>query len=248
MTTENPAHHFTTLSPSKGPLYEQVKTLIRGMIQKGHLLPDSKIPSENELVSRLKVSRMTIHRALRELTSEGVLVRSPGVGTFVAPPKSQPSFLEIKPISDEIRAMGGRYSCEVLLLAEESPSKDLAFFMGLGPDESIFHSILVHKNNGMAVQYAERFINPRIVPEYILQDFTIVTPSDYLLKVAPLSEAEHIIETHIPTREIKESLGMGEGEPCLVVHRTTWVNDTVATRNKFYHPGSRYRLSSRFKP
>ena len=33
----------------------------------------------------LGASRMTVHRALRELTHEGRLIRVQGVGTFVAP-------------------------------------------------------------------------------------------------------------------------------------------------------------------
>ncbi len=239
---------FQALSPSKGPLYEQVKSLIRGMIHSGQLQPENKIPSENELVTRLNVSRMTVHRALRELTSEGVLFRSPGIGTFVATPKKQPGILEIRPISDEIQAMGGVHSCKVLLLVQEAPSRDLALFMGLGPGDPVYHSILVHMNNGTPVQYAQRFINPRVAPDYIHQDFTTITPSDYLLKVAPISEAEHIIETQIPSQEIRKRLNMAGGEPCLTVHRTTWVNDNVATRSCFHHPGSRYRISSRFKP
>lgn len=39
-------------------------------------------------------SRMTINRALRELTDEGVLVRLQGVGTFVAEPKVSPRCLK----------------------------------------------------------------------------------------------------------------------------------------------------------
>src|SRR3546814_15779796 len=58
----------------------------------------NRVPSENELTRELSVSRMTVHRALRELTTEGWLERVQGAGTFVAPPKPQ---------SEEI----GRASC-----------------------------------------------------------------------------------------------------------------------------------------
>ncbi|KHG49472.1 histidine utilization repressor domain protein [Enterobacter hormaechei subsp. xiangfangensis] len=47
-------------------------------------------------------ARMTINRALRELTDEGLLVRLQGVGTFVAEPKGQSALFEIRSIADEI--------------------------------------------------------------------------------------------------------------------------------------------------
>ncbi|MCP4755332.1 MAG: GntR family transcriptional regulator, partial [Proteobacteria bacterium] len=83
------------------PLYLQVKNLIIRRIKSGHWLPDTKIPSENELVESLGISRMTVNRSIRELTAEGHLVRRQGVGTFVAPRKSQVTLLEIKSIAQE---------------------------------------------------------------------------------------------------------------------------------------------------
>ena len=49
-----------------------------------HLTPGSRFPSENTLVSELKVARMTLRRALDDLVAEGVLYRKWGSGTFVA--------------------------------------------------------------------------------------------------------------------------------------------------------------------
>ncbi|CDL36469.1 Histidine utilization repressor [Citrobacter freundii] len=61
-------------------------------------------------------SRMTINRALRELTDEGLLVRLQGVGTFVAEPKGQSALFEIRSIADEINARQHQHRCEVLTL------------------------------------------------------------------------------------------------------------------------------------
>ena len=57
---------------------------------------------------------MTVNRALRELTEEGVLKRIAGVGTFVAEMKPQSNLLMIAHIRDEIRARGHEYRCRVL--------------------------------------------------------------------------------------------------------------------------------------
>ncbi len=84
------------------PLYLQVKNLISRRIQSGRWSPESRIPSENELVASLGISRMTVNRALRELTAEGLLVRRRGAGTFVAPRESQFALLEVRNIAEEI--------------------------------------------------------------------------------------------------------------------------------------------------
>jgi DNA-binding transcriptional MocR family regulator len=50
------------------PIYRQIKQLIEQRIASGEWIAGQKLPSENDLVAALDVSRMTINRALRELT------------------------------------------------------------------------------------------------------------------------------------------------------------------------------------
>lgn len=64
------------------PLYRQVKRHILERIAGGALAEGAQVPSENELTRTLGVSRMTAHRALRELTSEGRPAARPGRRQF----------------------------------------------------------------------------------------------------------------------------------------------------------------------
>ena len=65
-------------------------TVIRWIDERG-LGPGAQIPSQNELAATLKTTVVTIHRALRELSDEGVVHRIDGKGTFVGPkPGSKP--------------------------------------------------------------------------------------------------------------------------------------------------------------
>ncbi len=93
-----------TLQPTRTFFYEKVKKAISEKIAAGVWRPHDRIPSEAELVAQYGFSRMTINRALRELTDEGLLVRLQGVGTFVAEPKGQSALFEIRSIADEIAA------------------------------------------------------------------------------------------------------------------------------------------------
>lgn len=59
--------------------YVQVKTFITDRINKGEWNVGYRLPSENELVEQLGISRMTVHRALRELTADGIVTRAQGL-------------------------------------------------------------------------------------------------------------------------------------------------------------------------
>lgn len=63
---------MTALSDSASPLYEKVKDFVLGNIGSGKWARNSRLPSENELVSTLGVSRMTVHRALRSSPRRGI--------------------------------------------------------------------------------------------------------------------------------------------------------------------------------
>jgi GntR family histidine utilization transcriptional repressor len=230
------------------PLYQQVKDHILTGIRTGDLKPGMKIESEVDLVKKLNVSRMTVNRALRELTADGRLTRVQGSGTFIAQVKPQSALLEIRSIADEIKARGGVYSCDVHLLQEEKARPSLALKMGLRPYASVYQSILVHKDNGVPIQLGYRFVNPQIAPDYLKQDFSKVDVAAYLLNQAAPSMVEHVVEAILPEPWIRDLLVINASEPCLALHRKTWVAETVATISTFYSPGSRYTLGGRFRP
>ena len=228
-------------------LYKQVKDHILDLIRSGTLQVGNRIPSESELMHALGVSRMTAHRAVRELAEEGYLVRSQGVGTFVSMHRSQGALIEIKSITEEIQSAGGKHSCHVVLQQKEAASQTIADAIEIIQGKPVYHTILVHKDNELPILHADRYVNPAVAPDYIHQDFNAITPTEYLVGVAPVEEAEHTVESLIPVTQIRQLLKMSKNEPCLVLHRKTWSFGKVATVSKLTYPGNRFRLSGRFK-
>ncbi|SAK92376.1 histidine utilization repressor [Caballeronia catudaia] len=228
--------------------YVQVKTYIRSKIEAGTWRPGDRVPSELSLVDSLGVSRMTINRALRELTAEGWITRLSGVGTFVAEAKPQSTLLMIAHIGDEIRGRGHEYSSETILVQRESAPAGVANALSLPPSSSVFHLICVHRENGVPVRLEDRYVNPAVAPEFLEQDFTVQRPSEYLAATVPAHEVEHVVDACLPTRSEAELLEMAPDEPCLTLVRRTWSGDAAVTFVRFVHPGSRYRLGCRFKP
>ncbi len=229
------------------PRYSRVKRMITERIDSGEWQPRHRIPSESELVRDLGVSRMTINRALRELTLDGRLIRVQGVGTFVAEPKPISALFEVRNIADEIAARGHRHGAQVLTLKKEKASADIAQALGLRAGDPVFHSVLVHAEDDVPVQIEDRYVSPAAAPEYLEQDFTTQTPYVYLMAAAPISEAEHVIDAVHATPAERKLLKIEPNEPCLSLTRTTWSNGRHVSYSRLLYPGGRYRLRGKFK-
>lgn len=228
------------------PFYEKVKQAICEKIYAGIWQPHDRIPSEAELVAQFGFSRMTINRAVRELTDEGLLVRLQGVGTFVAEPKGQSALFEIRSIADEIAARHHQHRCEVLLLEETRADFTQATALDVDEGTRIYHSRMVHFENDIPVQIEDRSVNAAVVPEYLQQDYTQTTPHAYLSLVAPLTEGEHIVEAVLATPDECRLLQIKEHDPCLLIRRRTWSTSHIVSHASLLFPGSRYRLQGHF--
>lgn len=230
------------------PLYVQVKAYILERIAAGAIDKRGRLPSEHDIVAALGVSRMTVHRAFRELTAAGVLVRVPGLGTFVAPPKPQSSLVEVRNIADEIRARGHAHRAEVLALEAVKATPTLTASFEFAEPRLVFRSLIVHYEDELPVQLEERFVNPAIAPEYDRQDFTGQTTYEYLQRLTPVTEVEHVIVAVAADAVLSERLAIAVGEPCVRLHRRTWSGPTVVTVNAFTYAGTRSTLGSRYRP
>ncbi|MDB6145504.1 MAG: histidine utilization repressor [Pseudomonas sp.] len=234
------------IKPAPQALYRRAKDFVQGKLRSGEWKPGDLIPSENRLVQELSMSRMTVNRALRELTEEGHLVRVSGVGTFVAESKPQSNLLRITAIADEITARGHRYSCQVLHLGREAASMAVAAALSLPTGTSVFHLLCVHCEEGIPVQLEDRYVNPELVPDFLQQDFgEHLQPAKYLLNVIRPDEMEHIVEASHPSTDESRHMQIDANEPCLVLMRRTWSGSKIVTWVRLIHPSSRYRLGSR---
>ncbi|MGN0747471.1 MAG: GntR family transcriptional regulator [Aristaeellaceae bacterium] len=94
------------MSESYSPLYKQLMQKIRSDIAAGVYPVHSRIPSEQELCETYQVSRVTVRKALSELTQEGLLKRRQGKGTFVEVPRLCKDLKDVNSFHDACSMMG----------------------------------------------------------------------------------------------------------------------------------------------
>src|SRR5262249_42192899 len=146
-------------------------------LARGRWSPGELMPSETELVAQFGVSRMTVNRALRELRDEGLVERVQGVGTFAAQLHRVASTLTIRDLHGEIVARGNHHHAGVPLPRQERAPAALAERLGLAEGAPVFHTLLVHFENGVPLQCEDRYVNPAQAPDYLAVDFTVTTPT-----------------------------------------------------------------------
>lgn len=229
------------------PHYLKLKHYILRHITNGDWPPLSRIPSENELVIKFGVSRMTANRALRELTDAGVVTRLQGVGSFVAGPKAESAMFEVRSIRDEILARGQSHTVNVLICEAVSARPATARQFGLPTGSELFHSRLLHLADDKPLQLEDRFVNPVCAPDYLDIDFQFEIPHQYLMRTAPLQRTEHVIEAEAAGRRMAKVLGTAFGDPLIALSRRTWSRGHVASFVRLTHPAAKYRFVGAFQ-
>ncbi len=228
--------------------YRVVIDYLKQELARGRWTPGTQMPSESELVRRFGFSRMTINRAVRELQAAGLVRRVRGAGTFAAQLHRVSSTLTIHDLHDEIASRGHTHRAEVHLARKEQVSMALSKRFGIPVGTAVYHTVIVHHENGVPLQYEDRYVNPVCAPDYLGVDFTRTTPTHYLLEVAPVWEAQYSIEASLPTVREAKLLRIKPHEPCLTVLRRTANRSAPITYVRLVHPASRYQIEGSFKP
>lgn len=227
------------------PAYQQIKNYVLDQIQSGIWQEGDLIPTELSLCDTFKVSRMTVNRALRELTSDQLLVRYKGSGTYVAQPKFQSTLIEIRSIAQDIRERGHRHSSKVIDLGPSTATALQARRFGIEPKAALFHSVIVHYENDVPIQIEDRLVDAAAAPDYLDQDWQRMTPNEYLMRVAPLPTGQYTIDVRLPTDNIASLLDIPLSQPCLVMDRVTYSNNVFTSHATMWHPGNRYKFAGK---
>lgn len=70
------------------PPYQQIADILRRRIKDGQYRPDTRKPTESELVEEFEVARTTARRAVAVLRDEGLIYTVPNRGSYVSRPSS----------------------------------------------------------------------------------------------------------------------------------------------------------------
>lgn len=156
------------------PLYYQIKEQVRRLILAGRLQPGETIPSEDSLSEQLKVSRMTVRRALVDLASEGLLVRKRAIGTIVASPRIVlPLFINrLLGLTEDMEEKGVSVTSKVLLHERQEATFEIMEHLRLHLHESVVLIRRLRSTNYFPLVIENTYHPLKRFPDLLEVDFT----------------------------------------------------------------------------
>lgn len=139
------------LSRNNGtPIFRQISDALRKQIEAGSLRQGDVIPSENELSTSLKVSRMTVRAAVDQLVQQGLLIRQQGRGTTVArgPITKSANVIGFMSFSEEMRARGLKPSSQIVEFTDKIADSAIAAQLGLPSGAHVIYLARIRLANG----------------------------------------------------------------------------------------------------
>lgn len=79
----DPTIRFRLDRASGVPAYRQLVDQVRHAVQLGNLRPGDQLPTVRDVVKQVAINPNTVHRAYRELETQGITEGRQGSGTFV---------------------------------------------------------------------------------------------------------------------------------------------------------------------
>ena len=229
-------------------LHQRIRSDIEGRILSGEWPPGHRLPFEHELMDTYSCARMTANKVLSALAASGLVERRRRAGSFVARPKVHSAVLQIPDLRAEVENRGERYGYELLEQQKRGATREDRTRLEVHLREPILALRCRHAAADQAFALEDRLLNLLAVPEASLQDFSVVSPSAWLVDHVPWTEAEHRISACTADVSVAAELAIDVGSACLVIERWTWRNGEPITAVRLTHPAALYDLVARFRP
>lgn len=229
------------------PLYFQLKTQFKDMIQAGILVKGDLIPAENELVENLKISRPTVRQALNELVVEGYLERCKGKGTFVSSPKIDAKFLKrLKTFNEEMQEQGLTPSTALLSLKKVEGRAEVNEKLGLPKTAELIELKRVRSANGDPILYQETYLPFDRCADLMQEDFSSVTLYSALEKCYGIHvyRVNRQIEASSATPQISKLLHIKTNDAVALVRTVAYTDQNEPIEySTSYYCGNRVKFS-----
>lgn len=209
------------------PLYVQLRDAIQSAIEHGTWKPGERIPSEDVLVERFGVSKITVRQALKELSDLGIVRREQGRGTFVQRPQLAQGPRELTSFTEEMRRHGWASSSKIIVQKVMPASAEVAGKLEINPGEQVLLLRRLRLADGQPMGIQSAYLPSKLAPA--LETFKFSGESLYEV----LQTRFGLIPAYAQERHTavavgvihSKMLGVKVGSPAMAVERVAFLAD-----------------------
>ena len=204
-------------------LYAKIEETIATEIAQGDYRPGDQLPTEDELLQRFQVSRITVRRAIQNLVGRGLLEIRRGLGTFVLEPRIEAELTKLTGFVEDMHAAGRKATARVVSQRVVTASARVAERLQLTTGTRVMRIERVRLADGVPISFDETYL-PLLLGKQIVRKDLRLHPIFTLLEEeygVPLVEAEYKLEAVIATDAIADALQISVGSPIFQIERTS---------------------------
>lgn len=217
--------NITVDKASAIPYYVQVKEAVKASIASGELRPGDMLTTEFTLSEELGISRLVVHRAYRELVTEGLLIRKRAKGTFVSPP-SHRSYTVVGPlfsVTENLTRDGLKPSNKVLRQEVIVATEEIRGELKVPEGARVIHICNLRLADQLPFSIEDMYFPGDRFPKLASMDLnnrSIYATLDKLYDAHP-QEALDVVSAGSATREEARLLGINKGAPVMRLKRVS---------------------------
>ena len=208
------------------PRYQRIRDELRELVHTGACRPDDRLPSENELVRRFGVSRVTVRQAIDALREAGFVYSVQGKGSFFSIPKAVHDSRVLLGFHEAMAGKGYATSSQVISTGERRAGREVseALQIARGTKVVVVRRVrcLDDKPVSLDVSYFPRDIGETLLGEDLGCDiFPLLERRCGVM----LGRARMRIEAMPCGKECADELRLARGKPVLHIRRLTYGAD-----------------------
>ena len=236
--------HIDRLAPT--PAYLQLRAQLADAVAEGRAAPGTALPSERQLAEGLRLSRMTVRRAVEALVEERLLERRHGSGTYVRARPVEQTFDAVLGFSDEARRLGFEAGTTLLEVREVAADDAPAAALEVPPGTPLLNITRLRTASGAPLAIQSAYLNPDFASlslDLLRRRESLYATLREQFGVVP-HHARQTVTARLPTEVERRWLVLGAQVPVLALERiTSTAAGVVLEYVRSAYRGDRYRLA-----
>jgi len=208
--------------------YEIVVNILEKEIVDGKYNVNKKLPTEEDLMKKLNVSKNTIRKAIDVLVSKGYIYRVQGSGVFLRE-FSKLGCVDMKEMNGLTKTYpSDKLESKVLKFSLIEADEELAGKMKCEVNTKVYYVKRVRYLNGEPIEIEESYYNKDIVP-YLNEEICTKSIYSYIIDDLKLKIgfADRVISCEKLNEEEAKLLNLNKDDPTLVLNNTVFLSSGI---------------------